>query len=228
LFFTFIFIYSSGKDYQSQTASAVLPSDASYKLRQKLHQTGNSVEVAQNKHCIEYNILAKSGTEPGAKSNDDSWVGDGAGLEFAIHAFDGQGSAVGEDVLETKSKVNSRSLARKQRRDQRKKDAREAAALLQQSINDVETFQNEVIIRNDIDPSDILFEDKLIEGPLDGCIVIQPMPDETIALPQMIKKGKQQHCTTCDDGVDKNSSSIPTRPSKSLILPIFNAVQLFT
>jgi len=227
LFLTSILIYSSGKDYQSQTASVVLPSDAIYKLRQKLHQTGNSVEVTQNENCIEYNISAKSGTEPGAKSNDDSWVGDGAGLEFAIHALDGEGSAVGEDVLETKSKVNSRSLARKQRRDQRKKDAREAAALLQQSINDVEMCQNEIIVKNDINLSDILLEDKLIEGPLDGCIVIQPMPDETIALPPMIKNGKQIHCTTCDDGANKNSSSIPTRPSKSLILPIFNAVQSF-
>jgi len=167
-----------------------LPSDASYKLRRKLHQTGNSVEVAKNKHCIQDNISAKSGTEPGVKLNDDSWVGDGAGLEFVMHALDGQGTAVGEDVLETKSKVNGRSLARKRRRDQRKKDAREAAALLQQSINDVETFQNKVVITNDIDPSDILLEDKLVEGPLDGCIVIQPTTDETIALPEMIKKRK--------------------------------------
>jgi len=167
-----------------------LPSDASYKLWQKLHQTGNSVEVAQNENCIEYNISAKSSTEPGAKSNDDSWVGDGAGLEFAIHALDGQGSAVGEDVLETKSTVNNRSLAHKQRRDQKKKDAREAAAAMQISINDMETFQNEVIIANDQDPSDNMFGGKIIEGQLDGCIVIQPMHDEMMALPQMMEKWK--------------------------------------
>ncbi len=144
-------------------ASVVLPSDASYKLWQKLHQTGNSVEVAQNKNCIEYNISAKSSTEPGATSKDNSWGGDGAGLEFAIHALDGQGSAVGMDVLEMKFTVNNHSLACKQRRDQKKKDAKEAAAAMQIFVNYVETFQNEVIITNELDPSDIMFDDKIID-----------------------------------------------------------------
>jgi len=156
LFLPFILIYSSEKDYQGQIASAVLLSDASYKLWRKLHQTGNSVEVAHNENCIEYNISAKSGTEPGVKSNDDSWVGDGAGLKFAIHALDRQGSTVGEDVLEMKPKVNNRSPAHKQRCDQKKKDAREAAAAMQISIDEVTMFQNDVTTTNELDPSEHL------------------------------------------------------------------------
>jgi len=184
---TCILFISSGKDRQGQMASIVLPSDASYKLRRKLHQTGNSVEVAQNEHRIENNISAKSGTEPEPKSNDDSWVGDGAGLEFAIHALDGKGSAVGDEKHESKNKVSNRNAARKRRRDWRKKEAREAEAARLLSIKEVELVKNEVIMRNDQDPLDIAFEDEMEETQSDGCIVIDPMPDETMAFPPMKK-----------------------------------------
>jgi len=88
-----------------------LPADASYKLMQKLHQTGNPIEVAQNKYCIGHNTSAKSSTEPGQKSHDNFWVGDGDGQECCNHALDGQGTALGDDILETKSTVSNRSLA---------------------------------------------------------------------------------------------------------------------
>jgi len=35
---------------------------------------------------METNITAKSGTKPVQKSNDDFWVGDGAGQECCNHA----------------------------------------------------------------------------------------------------------------------------------------------
>jgi len=93
----------------------------------KLHQTGNPVEVAQNEYCIGNNTSAKSGTKPGQKSNSNFWVGDGAGQECCNHALDGQGTALSDDVLEMKSTVSNCSLAHKQRHEQKKKDAREAA-----------------------------------------------------------------------------------------------------
>ena len=109
---------------------------------------------------------------------------------MGLVCLDGQGSALSDDDLEMKSTVSNCSLARKQRCDQKKKDAKEAAAAMQISVNDVETFQDEVIITNDLDPSDITYEDKITEGQLEGCIVIQPMQNEMMALPQMMKKWK--------------------------------------
>jgi len=67
---------SSGRcvsDIEGQMASALLLSDASYKLRRKLHQTGNLPEVALDGKSMGNNITTISGTGPVQKSIDDFW-----------------------------------------------------------------------------------------------------------------------------------------------------------
>ncbi len=113
---------------------------------QKLHQTGNQVEVALNEYCIGNIIFPKSGTEPGQKSLDDFWVGDGAGEECCNHALDGQGTAVGDDALETKPTVSKHSLAHKQRCDWNKQDARMFAAGLQILASNNALDESQIIV----------------------------------------------------------------------------------
>jgi len=86
--FPIITLHSNGRDNQNSIASAGLPSDTRNKVMQKLHQTGNPAELALNEYCMETNITAKSGTEPVQKSNDNFWVGDGAGQECCNCALD--------------------------------------------------------------------------------------------------------------------------------------------
>jgi len=175
--------------------------DASYKLRQKLHQTDNAAEVALNRYYVRTDIPAKSSTEPVLKSNDDFWVGDGAGQECHICALDGQGTALGEDVLEMKSTVSKRSLACQQRCEERKKLAWEAAASMQIPVFDTmvdgskitlddiverppeghtmtEPVQEEVVKQKDMDLSEVAYPDGVAEIQLEGCTVIEPVQEE--------------------------------------------------
>jgi len=106
---------SSGRcvsDIEGQTASALLLSDASYKLRRKLHQTGNLPEVALDGKSMGNNITTKSGTGPVQKSIDDFWEGDGTGEEYCNDALDREGTAV--------VTLSKRSLARRRRCQEKK------------------------------------------------------------------------------------------------------------
>jgi len=131
-FFPSSILHSSNKDYQQPQTSAGLSSDASYKLWQKLHHIDSPVEVALCEHCTVTDIPTKSSTEPELKSKDNSWVGDGAGLECHICTLDGQGTALGADEFDMIPEVSKeRSLACEQRCDEEKMAAWGAEAFTQ-------------------------------------------------------------------------------------------------
>ncbi len=109
-----------GRDIEDETASAGLLLDASYKLRQKLHLTGNLPEVALDERSMGNNITTKSSTRPVQKSTDNFWEGDGAGQEYCNYALDREGTAVVNNVSNVQLSLSKRSLAHQQRHEEKK------------------------------------------------------------------------------------------------------------
>ena len=87
--------------------------DASYKLRQKLHQNDNPGEVTLLNNGMKKCKPIKSGTEPVLKSKDDFWVGDGADLECTIRAIGKQGTTPAEFFGDMTIPVSNQSAAHK-------------------------------------------------------------------------------------------------------------------
>jgi len=135
---------------------------------QKLYQTDNLTEVALNEYCMETDIPAKSSTEPVLKSNNDFWVGDGAGQECHICALDGQGTALGEDVFEMKSTVSKRSLACQHRCEEKKRVAWEAAASIQVPVFDTIVGGSKITL------------DDIVERPPEGHTITEPVQEEVV------------------------------------------------
>jgi len=158
---------SSGRcvsDIEGQTASALLLSDASYKLRRKLHQTGNLPEVALDGKSMGNNITTKSGTGPVQKSIDDFWEGDGTGEEYCNDALDREGTAV--------VTLSKRSLARRRRCQEKKSKAR--ADFVSKEVVMDEPSKTEAHVAKDLELADVVEKNDIMEEELEGCIVIQP------------------------------------------------------
>jgi len=115
-----IVFYSDNSNGQESQESPGLSSDASYKLRRKLHQNDNPGEVTLLNNGMKNCKPIKSGTKPVLKLKDDFWVGDGADLECTIHAIGKQGTTPAEFFGDMTIPVSNKSAARKQRREAKK------------------------------------------------------------------------------------------------------------
>ena len=108
--------------------------------------------------------------------------------------MDGQGTALGDDVLETKPTVSNHSLACQQRCEDIKKKAWEAAASKQvldgSMIMDDKPLQEESIVEKDMNLSEVLHQVDVIEEQLEGCTVIEPVQEEVLPHPDMAQKQK--------------------------------------
>jgi len=202
--FSSILFYSDNGNCCESQESPGSSTDASYKLRRKLHQNDDSGEVTSSNIGMKKCKPVKSGTESDLTSKDDFWLGDGADSECTIRAIDQLGTTPADFFGVITNPVSSKSAARKRRREARKMAARQQAAqqqAAQQQAAEQQALQihdqerpslNDIAIKQNVDKEVSVKKDDKDIGAYCVPIILPDVEDESDSL-VVFKKKKANH-----------------------------------